>query len=151
MALHKGQLLTSMDPNRFGPHPASSGFSIPVLSQDQKYALQKVEEAAASTELQLDLEQGDVLFLNNWALLHRREAYDDEQTTSRHLVRLWLRNTERAWPIPSAMMLPWQKAYESENQTRIYALHPLPTYSTPKYSVGSAAFLIEDEDEELEK
>lgn len=145
MALHQNRLMTSMDPNRFGPHPASSGCSIPVLNQDQKYALQKVEEVAASTELQLDLERGDVLFLNNWALLHRREAYDDDEMTSRHLVRLWLRSTEHAWPIPPAMMLPWQTAYGNENQTRIYALHPLPTYSTPKYSVGSAAFLIEDE------
>ncbi|EFY88362.1 TfdA family oxidoreductase, putative [Metarhizium acridum CQMa 102] len=138
-----------MDPNRFGPHPASSRSSIPVLTEDQKYALQKLEEAAWSTELELDLERGDILFLNNWALLHRREAYDDDETTSRHLIRLWLRSTEHGWHVPPEMLLPWQTAYGDEIQTRIYALHPSPTYSTPKYSVGSAAFLIYDDEEEV--
>jgi hypothetical protein len=148
MTWYEGRLMTSIDPNRFGPHPASGESSIPVLNQDQKYALQKLEEAALSSQLKLDLKRGDLLFLNNWALLHRREAYDDDETTSRHLVRLWLRSTERGWRVPLRMLLPWKTAYDSKIQTRIYALHPSPTYSAPKYSVGSAAFLLDDDQEE---
>lgn len=148
MVWHHDRLMTSMDPNRFGPHPSISGSSIPLLDPSQKYALEKVNELAASMELQLDLARGDILFLNNWAFLHRRDKYDDDELTSRHLVRLWLRNTEHGWPVPSKMMPPWQTAYENENQSRIYALYPLPKYSTPKYSVGSAAFLIEDDDDD---
>ncbi|OAA51918.1 Taurine catabolism dioxygenase TauD/TfdA [Metarhizium rileyi] len=148
MTWYEDRLMTSIDPNRFGPHPACSGSSIPTLSQDQKYALQKLEEAALSSELELDLERGDLLFLNNWALLHRREAYDDDDTTSRHLVRLWLRSSEQGWSVPLSMLLPWKAAYESKIQTRIYALHPSPTYSAPKYTVGSAAFLLDDDEEE---
>ncbi|KID63208.1 taurine catabolism dioxygenase TauD, partial [Metarhizium hybridum] len=151
MKWHHDRLMTGMDPNRFGPHPASSGSSIPVLTQDQRYALQKLEEAALSTELELDLERGDLLFLNNWALLHRREAYDDDETTCRHLIRLWLRSTRHGWHVPPEMLLPWQTAYNDKIQTRIYALHPSPTYSTPKYSVGSAAFLIYDDEQEVDE
>ncbi|KHN97279.1 Taurine catabolism dioxygenase TauD/TfdA [Metarhizium album ARSEF 1941] len=145
MAWHDGRLMTCMDPNRFGPHPASGGSSIPVLTQDQKYALEKLEEAAWATELELDLARGDVLFLNNWALLHRREAYEDNELTCRHLIRLWLRSTQHGWHVPPEMRLPWQTAYNDKIQPRIYALHPSPTYSTPKYSVGSAAFLLYDD------
>lgn len=150
MTMHQGRLMTSMDPTRFGPHPASEGSSIPLPSRAQKHALQRMDEAAASTELALHLQSGDVLFLNNWALLHRRAAYEDDDATSRHLVRLWLRSTDRGWSVPVSMALPWQTAYGHGSRARIYAMQPSPRYTVPKYTVGSAAFLFHEEGEEAD-
>ena len=47
----------------------------------------------------------------------------------------------------------WQEseaAYDRKSspfKTRLYALYPMATYIVPKYSAGSAAFVIEDSDE----
>lgn len=148
MAMHQDRLMISMDPKRFGPHPACRESSAPPLTHAQEHTLRKVAEAAAATELKLSLEPGDILFINNWAVLHRREAYDDDESTSRHLVRLWLRNSDYGWPVPRAMVSLWQRAYGNEGggRNRLYALHPMPKYHVPKYSMGSAAFPLDDND-----
>ncbi|POR31577.1 Uncharacterized protein TPAR_08235 [Tolypocladium paradoxum] len=148
-AIHEGRLMASMDPNRFGRHPASTDAETPALNAAQKHALERVSVVAKRTELQLRLETGDILFLNNWAMLHRRDAYDDDKTSSRHMVRLWLRNTRLGWLVPPLMLPPWQAAYgeTSKGKARIYSLYPMATYKIPKYSAGSAAFVIEDSDE----
>lgn len=148
-ALHDGRLMACMDPNRFGPHENSPDGLIPALTSDQKHALQRVCEVARSTELRLKLETGCLLFLNNWALLHRRDAYQDDDRTCRHMVRLWLRNTQLGWAVPEPFLPPWQAAYSKglRAKTRVYALYPMTTYVVPKYSAGSAAFIIEDSDD----
>lgn len=122
---------------------------VPALTPAQKYALDRVSHVATLFELPLELEPGDVLFFNNWALLHRRDAYQDSEHTSRHMVRLWLRNTQLGWSIPNQMLPPWLAAYGecSMSKARIYPLHPMPTYAVPKYTTGSAAFVLEDANE----
>ncbi|PFH61073.1 hypothetical protein XA68_18281 [Ophiocordyceps unilateralis] len=144
-AIQDGRLLASMDPQRLGPHPKSVDEGVPALTGPQRQALDKVSEVARRTELRLKLGTGDLLFLNNWALMHRRDGYDDEKCLSRHLVRLWLRNTELGWFIPSQMLPPWQAAFEEGSGIEMtYPLHPPATYIVPKYSTGSAAFVMDD-------
>lgn len=147
--MHKGNLMISMDPKRFGPHPSVTGSSIPNISPEQQEALNTVAELAAETELQLNLQTGEMLFVNNWAILHRRDGYSDDDKPSRHLVRLWLRNSELGWSVPSQMLTPWLTAFESKDNCppRIYSIYPTIKYSVPKYSAGSAAFLVDDSDE----
>ncbi|KJZ77238.1 hypothetical protein HIM_03559 [Hirsutella minnesotensis 3608] len=150
-AIHDGRLLVSLDPNRLGPPPGTERH-IPPLSLTQKHALSRISEVARRFELRLKLNTGDILFFNNWALLHRRDAYQDDEHTSRHMVRLWLRNTKMGWAVPSCMLPPWLAAYgeASRNRPRLYPLHPMPNYVVPRYSTGSAAFVIESEGEEFE-
>lgn len=115
------------------------------------------------------------MYLNNLALVHAREAYrdgDDDDSTftvgeendngngngmesgkgsRRHLVRLWLRNTELSWPIPLLMREPWETTFGARAQKvvdRNYPLAPMPEYVAPKYSNGTAAFVVEDDDDE---
>ncbi|KAI9155057.1 Taurine hydroxylase-like protein SAT17 [Paramyrothecium foliicola] len=153
-AIQEGKLMTSMDPNRFGPHPSFTGSpKPPSLTAFQIHALERVSAVAYESELGLRLEQGDLLFFNNWALLHRRDAYRDGEETSRHLVRLWLRNSQLGWAVPSSMLPPWVAAYgpaESDG-ARVYALHPSKEYKKPKYTAGSAAFIIEDTEDAAER
>ncbi|KAL7965502.1 Clavaminate synthase-like protein [Trichoderma sp. SZMC 28014] len=145
LTIHEGKLMASMDPNRFGPHPSYGSSNVPSLTAAQLLALDKISNAAYRTELRLDLKTGDILFFNNWALLHRRDAYTDGDETSRHMVRLWLRNSELGWSVPDSLLQPWFAAYgENGVRERLYPLVPAAEYKLPKYSAGSAAFVIED-------
>ncbi|UKZ83942.1 hypothetical protein TrVFT333_011757 [Trichoderma virens FT-333] len=147
LAIHDDRLMASMDPNRFGPHPSSGPTNIPSLTDSQQSALERISKAAYRTELRLHLKTGDMLFFNNWALLHRRDSYTDSDETSRHMVRLWLRNSKLGWTVPDSMLPPWFAAYGDNGvRDRLYPLIPMPDYKVPKYSAGSAAFVIEDSD-----
>lgn len=81
------------------------------LSQGQRDALDIVEEVAKQSQITLDAEPGDFLFINNHCILHSREAFADAPGTSRYLVRAWLRNPLLAWKLPRALQ---------EGSSRIY-------------------------------
>ncbi|KAH7242242.1 hypothetical protein BKA59DRAFT_513755 [Fusarium tricinctum] len=146
LTFHDGKLLASLDPHRLGPHPSMKNSDIPLLSDAQTHALQAVSEAASRVELQLKLETGDLLFFNNLALVHRRDAYTDDDASSRHMVRLWLRSQKYGWAIPKGMLPPWEVAYgeKRKNKARHYPIVPMAEYHVPVYTTSSAAFLVED-------
>ncbi|KAI0847169.1 Clavaminate synthase-like protein [Daldinia vernicosa] len=146
---HAGNLLVSIDPSRIGPHPLIRNGSIPTLTPEQQEALVVLEETARKHQIQLDTQPGDLIFINNLALLHGRESYLDSNTSSRHLVRLWLRNTQLGWPIPSSMNMPWDAAFGERARKvmdRYYPIMPMPEYIECKYSNGTAAFVADDDD-----
>lgn len=137
-----------MDPARIGPHPLSRDNSIPPLTPKQKEALALLQTAARKHQIRLETQPGDIVFINNLGLLHAREAYSDSATSSRHLVRLWLRNTRLGWPIPSSMKMPWDAAFGKEAEkviNRFYPIVPMPEYMECKYSNGTAAFVADDD------
>ncbi|KAK7698472.1 hypothetical protein SLS64_012464 [Diaporthe eres] len=71
-------------------------------------------------------------------------------TKRRWLMRLWLRNEDLGWKIPEAMKLPWEAAYGKDVGRLItpkYDPSPQPDYKEPRYTSGTAAWLIEDDDE----
>ena len=109
-------------------------------------------KVAARHKLSLESRPGDMVFINNFALLHAREAYKDAHDSSRHLVRLWLRNTSQALAIPDAMKTPWMSAFKPRRVflERKYAAKPIDQYQFPCYAVGSAAFVMEDDGSEDE-
>lgn len=146
-SFHDGKLLASLDPHRLGPH--SSTADVPNLTEAQLYALEAVSKSAARAELQLKLETGDMLFFNNLALLHRRDSYTDDDESSRHMVRLWLRSQRLGWAIPDGMLPPWKAAYGENRKikARHYPIVPVADYPVPKYTTSSAAFMIEDSEE----
>lgn len=119
---------------------------IPALSEAQLHALKAVSNAASRVELQLKLETGDLLFFNNLALVHRRDAYTDDDTSSRHMVRLWLRSQKYGWAIPNGMLPPWEAAYGDNRKikTRHYPIVPMPEYPVQRYTTSSACFVMED-------
>ncbi|OTA98322.1 hypothetical protein M426DRAFT_17521 [Hypoxylon sp. CI-4A] len=151
LEFHAGNLLVSMDPSRIGPHPLSRPGSIPYLTLDQQEALTVLQKVAKKHQVRLDTQPGDLVFINNLGLLHSRESYIDGASSSRHLVRLWLRSSLLGWPIPSSMKMPWDAAF-GERAARIinrqYPIAPMPEYMECKYSSGTAAFVAEDDSEE---
>lgn len=106
-------------------HPRKA--NLPVLTEKQREALDAVEAAARATELHIATRAGDMHFINNLAVLHRREGFVDGEGTAekRHLVRLRCRSTERGWQIPVPLQREWFDAFDRE-WDRIWHLEPMP-------------------------
>ena len=64
---------------------------MPSLTNDQRMALNKVQEICQRKENQLEikLEAGDLLFLNNTQMLHSRTAFEDK-LGKRLYYRVWM-------------------------------------------------------------
>lgn len=91
-----------------------------------------------------------MIYINNWSLLHGREEYDDDASSARHVVRLWIHSTKLASQVPSQMQVAWDAAFgfrALKVLNRYYPVAPLPEYMEPKYSNGTAAFVVDDDDE----
>ncbi len=67
---------------------------MPPLGPAQREAIEMVERTANDPALYLDMEfrPGDIQWLKNSVILHKRTAYEDwdEPERKRHLLRLWL-------------------------------------------------------------
>ncbi|KXX76429.1 hypothetical protein MMYC01_200183 [Madurella mycetomatis] len=81
------------------------------LSQEQRRALNVLEEIAKRNQISLETQPGDLLFINNHGVLHSREAFEDSPDSPRYLVRMWLKNEALAWKLPRALQ---------EGNSRIY-------------------------------
>jgi len=79
------------------------------MTEIQAEALDTVYFIAKQHALEITLRKGDILVLNNFAMLHARSGFVDSATSSRHMLRLWLRNEERKWATPQALeRLSWE-------------------------------------------
>lgn len=176
---HDDKLIAMLDPGRLGLHPATAtgprldGPGMPALSALQERALATLSRLAGELAVAVPMRAGDVLLVNNYALLHARESYKDEDEDEedeedeedhdhdhdhvdnakkrRHLVRLWLRNPAHSWRIPACMEALWEPAYGDSFGRflpRRYPVVPEPKYKVPKYTSGSAAWAVEDPDEQ---
>ena len=85
---------------------------IPALSEEQKEAMDVLEDVCNRIRLHMILEVGDIQFLHNGHILHARTAYKDwapgtkdengKERPRRHLMRLWLATPEDegGWRLP---------------------------------------------------
>ena len=73
---------------------AANSDDLPDLSDKQAEALDFLEEVAAEPDNHVTFRQepGDLLLVNNWVLLHRRNEFVDfdDLDERRHLLRIWL-------------------------------------------------------------
>ena len=157
---HQGKVMVSLDPGRLGLYDGSladyannrSDGNIPSITESQREAFRMLNETAQAHRLQLRLRTGDIVFINNWATLHARDHYVDGDS-SRHLLRLWLHDFQNGWRVPDAFKAPWEAAFGVNGDgnsshargKQVYAVVPPLKYKVPRYAVGSAAFLMEDE------
>ncbi|RCI14707.1 hypothetical protein L249_6868 [Ophiocordyceps polyrhachis-furcata BCC 54312] len=120
---HDGRLITSFGRAALqgsASHPRPD--RLPGLTRLQIEALDMVEETAKATQLEMATQPGDIHFINNLALLHRREAFVDGQSQRRHLVRTILRDESLGWDIPRDLRREWYRAFEAEKPRREW--HP---------------------------
>jgi hypothetical protein len=55
-----------------------------------------------------------MFYLNNFAIIHGREAFEDNKTHSRYFVRMWLKNEELAWKLPRPLEIGNRLIYEQD-------------------------------------
>jgi hypothetical protein len=78
--------------------------SMPAVSAKQLHAMRAVEELAKRFCTKLDRKQGDIQFINNLSIMHARASYrgNNGKSSTRHLLRMFLRDPENAWEKPAA-------------------------------------------------
>lgn len=90
---HRGRMFNRF--NRTFINSAQRFNEVPRLTPLQVEALETVEALCNDPAIRLDmeLERGDMQFVNNYVLLHSRTAFQDhaDEARKRHLLRLWLR------------------------------------------------------------
>jgi hypothetical protein len=86
---------------------------MPALSKEQLHALQLVEDIARQVCMKLDRKDGDIQFINNLSVMHARSAYGNGATSStRHLLRMFLRDPERAWKKPERYSAQFENPFD---------------------------------------
>lgn len=77
------------------------------LSDAQIEALDLLDRLCASPELRISfrMQPGDLLLVNNLAVLHARTQFEDHEEIAkrRHMVRLWLQGLEGFRPVPAVL------------------------------------------------
>ncbi|KAI5861635.1 hypothetical protein GGS23DRAFT_611765 [Durotheca rogersii] len=94
--------------------PRSPG--IPGLTEAQAEALDALHAIGRRHELKQTMEEGDIRFINNLALMHRRSPYRDSKDNYRHLLRLWLHNPSLCWKLPMDLQLAWERTFRDESR-----------------------------------
>lgn len=106
-------------------HPRPDG--LPALTLKQKEALDALERIFRATELQIQTQAGDMHFINNLAVVHRRDGFvnHDESGQQRHLVRMRVRDSTMGWSIPPELGDEWSRAFGSKG-SKVWHLEPMP-------------------------
>lgn len=100
---------------------------LPVLSSQQIEALDAIEAISRATEFQFATRPGDLHFVNNTTVLHRRDSFVDDETHKRHLVRLRLSNGAS---VPESLSREWTQAFGDAGD-RIFHIEPMPPFFFP--------------------
>ena len=107
-------------------HPRDK--DLPTLSQAQVEALDVVEKIARKLELKIKTQVGDMHFINNFTVLHRRDGFSDgaAEQDKRHLVRMRLRSSKLGWSIPNELKEDWDYAFGGYPRLERWNLDPMP-------------------------
>ena len=100
---------------------------LPSITARQLEALDAIEAIAKATQLEMQTQAGDMHFINNLAVLHRREGFTDgmDQAQKRHLVRMRLRSSTLGWETPEELKREWFDAFEKKGR-QAWHVEPMP-------------------------
>ncbi|KAI0602175.1 hypothetical protein F4775DRAFT_227399 [Biscogniauxia sp. FL1348] len=126
MYYHDGKLITSFSRRLLVGHPPFSTRTpgIPCLTERQAEALDAVHFIAKRHEIKPRMFRGDLRFVNNMGLLHRREAFENSESNARHLVRLWLNNPTMCWKLPRDLRIAWARVFDDEDRDAHWDIEP---------------------------
>ncbi|KAL4975015.1 hypothetical protein BDW66DRAFT_167438 [Aspergillus desertorum] len=97
---------------------------IPGLTEAQAEALDMIHFVARKHEITPRIERGDLRFINNMAVLHRREAFENSGGNARHLIRIWLNNEQMCWKLPRTLQLSWARIFEDNERDEHWDIEP---------------------------
>lgn len=104
-----------------------------LLSPAQKRALETVQRIAEEVCIELDHEAGDIQFVNNLALLHSRNSFEDSSDLARHIMRLGLRDRQNSWVLPERYKELTESAFRRVEEQNI------PVYDFDPYHATTVA------------
>ncbi|KAM0564301.1 hypothetical protein ACHAPJ_000511 [Fusarium lateritium] len=101
--------------------------NLPIVTTRQIEALDAVESIAKAAQLEISTQAGDIHFINNLTILHRREGFVNGEAAQerRHLVRMRLRDDELGWKLPTDLRHEWSAAF-NEEAPKIWHIEPMP-------------------------
>ena len=103
------------------PRPAC----LPKVNKSQVEALDHIQAIAEKNRLEMQTMAGDMHFINNLAVLHRRDGFVNDGLEKRHLIRTWSRDAENGWKIPENLQPEYFDAYDRKMPT-VCHLEPMP-------------------------
>ncbi|KAI1828495.1 Clavaminate synthase-like protein [Xylaria intraflava] len=105
---------------------------LPQPNDRQREALDLVEAIAQALQIEIKTRSGDMHFINNFTILHRREGFVDGASPDekRHLVRMRLRNSSMGWSIPDSLHQEWADAF-GKTGPQTWHLEPMPGDAFP--------------------
>ncbi|KUJ24599.1 taurine catabolism dioxygenase TauD [Mollisia scopiformis] len=89
---------------------------LPSLSAAQHHALRVLEKTAQKFSHKLDRQDGDIQFVNNLSIMHARAAYEGDELSSRHLLRMFLRDPKNAWHCSGKHREAFDKVFSPDRQ-----------------------------------
>lgn len=89
-----GRVITQFDWTRSHGHPEA-------MTAAQGEALHTAQRIAEEICIKLDTEEGDIQFINNLALVHARNEFQDSGEISLRILRFGLRDPINAWELPA--------------------------------------------------
>jgi hypothetical protein len=108
-----------------GKEPSDDGSLMPQPSAQQVEALDAVQLLAEKYHLRLAMLSGDLAFINNFGLLHARDAFEDTEENTRHLVRMWLQNERLAWELPRTLKKGNDRTFDDTIE-ELWNIRPAP-------------------------
>lgn len=85
---------------------------MPALTTAQRRALDTVEHLASRFGTTLDRQEGDIQYINNLSIMHARTAYLGEEKSSRHLLRMFLREMLVGWEYPEEYREEFEESFK---------------------------------------
>lgn len=106
-------------------HPRSP--SLPAISKQQHQALDDIENAARRVQLEIKTQPGDIHFINNLFILHRRDCFKDGDQAGelRHLVRMRLKDDVLHWDLPDGLKKEWSSCFNNMS-SKLWHIDPMP-------------------------
>jgi hypothetical protein len=98
---------------------------IPTVTPLQMEALELLEELGVKHQLELPMQPGDLTFINNFGILHSRDAFRDSEANVRYLVRMWIKNEALSWSLPPVLAVGNEKTYGDETD-EVWNILPAP-------------------------
>ena len=113
----------------------------PDCTPHQIEALDAVEALAQKHSLILDVQPGDITFVNNWSILHSRTAFRNDNEHVRYLVRIWLKNENPIfeWPMPAVFRMGHLKIFDEDNDMLKWNVTPQPRLAFKIYQTLAQA------------
>ena len=118
MAVRDGKLITNFSRRLLVGHPITGPRTpgIPSLTEAQAEALDTLHEVGRKHEIQQRMMKGDIRFINNLALMHRRNTFLNSDENHRHLLRLWLHNPQLCPSLPADLRLAWDRIFNDHER-----------------------------------